>query len=444
VSVGSEPIQAARTLAAVLAESAIRHDGMAGWSGATAPAALGEPASWRVFGGDYYEGSAGVARFLARLATLDGDDDSDDGDDASSALARAGLEHALRRTEGWSLHSGSLGVGLVAREVAALLGDHALWERGTAACEAAIDAALSEAEGGPVTSDLLAGLAGALHAAARLARAAPGPWRERSLRLGAALAALALPADGGLAWPLSPHDPQLLCGLAHGAAGVALAFTDLAAIEPDEPRWPALAAAARRFERAHFHPTEASWADRRAGTAGSAGIPAQPPHPHFWCHGSVGVAWERLAAIRAWPECPLIAADLAAGLHGARREATRVLAGPTGPGAGPAANASQCHGLSGTIDLLAATGERHDRDLAAHLAAFVRDDARRPDGWRCGLPSMEPTPGMMLGLAGIGWAQLRAARPDAVPPAWTPASPLACGATPDVRVAPVGATTTAT
>jgi lantibiotic biosynthesis protein len=431
-------MQAARTLAAILAENAIRHDGMAGWSGATAPAGLGEAASWRVFGGDYYEGSAGVARFLGRVAALDGDGGE------SSELARDGLAHALRRAEGWSLHSGSLGVGLVAREVGALLDDRLLWERGTDTCEAAVDAALTEVEGGPVTSDLLSGLAGALHAAARLALPAPERWRERALRLGPALAILAGPADGGLAWPMSPNDPQVLCGLAHGAAGVALAFTDLAAIDPDEPRWTALASAARRFERAHFNSMEASWADRRAGSAASAGAQAQPPCPHFWCHGSVGVAWERLAAHRVWPECPLIAADLAAGLHGARREAIRVMAGPAGPGANHAANGSQCHGLSGMIDLLVETGEAHDRALAAQVAAFVREDARRPDGWRCGLPSMDSTPGMMLGLAGIGWGQLRAALPDEVPPAWTPASRLACEAASGPRFAPHRAVTAAT
>jgi lantibiotic biosynthesis protein len=418
---------AARAIAAELADQAIRADGMAGWSGATAPPALGQPAPWCVFGGDYYEGSAGIARFLAWEA----------GDDSARTLAAEAATHALARSEGWSLHSGLLGAGLVAREVAVLLDVPALWAAGTRACHDAVDAALADARSGGVMTDLLAGLAGPLHAAARLAVADPEQWRAPALALGTALAGLAQAAPAvpeGLAWPMHTADPQQLCGLAHGAAGVALAFGDLARIDPDTPAWPALAAAARAFERGHFHAGAASWADLRGEVV--AGLPdgAEPPCPHFWCHGSVGITWERLGAHRALPACPLVAADLAAGLFGARREAVRILAGPVGPGASAAGNASQCHGLSGLIDLLLATGETGDRHLAERLGAFIRADAERGGSgaapeWRCGLPGLEYSPGMMLGLAGIGWAQLQLAGGD-VPPAWTPASPLACRAGP--------------
>lgn len=420
-------LQTASEIANALADAAIRDDTMAGWSGATAAPAVGLPAVWCVFGGDYYEGSAGIARFLAWTAVH--------GDGAAShRLIGAALNHALARSDGWSLHSGRLGAGLVTREVGVLLGDAALWQAGTQACGGAIDAALAAAESGEaVMTDMLAGLAGALHAAARLAAAAPALWHDRALRLGAALAGLAVPAEGGLAWPMHSDDPQLLCGLAHGAAGVALAFDDLAAIDPNEARWPGLAAAARQFERAHFNSHAASWADLRSDISqaqqpDAAPPDAAPPCPHFWCHGSVGVAWERLLAHRASPACDVIAVDLAAGLHGARREAVRVLSGPVGPGAGASANGSQCHGLAGLIDLLIETGEAGDRILAQRLAAFMRADGQRADGWRCGLPGMEYSPGMMLGVAGIGWGLLRASLPDVVPPGWTPASSLACAA----------------
>ncbi|MER2507379.1 MAG: hypothetical protein ABTQ27_01330, partial [Amaricoccus sp.] len=53
-----------------------------------------------------------------------------------------------------------------------------------------------------------------------------------------------------------------------------------------------------------------------------------------------------------------------------------------------------------------------------------------PGGWRCGVPGGEATPGLMLGLAGIGWAQLRAAHPEAVPSAWAPAPGRVLAGTP--------------
>jgi hypothetical protein len=57
------------------------------------------------------------------------------------------------------------------------------------------------------------------------------------------------------------------------------------------------------------------------------------------------------------------------------------------------------------------------------LAGFIRDDGRRQQGWRSGILTGERTPGLMLGLAGIAWGQLRAALPGRLPPAWIPAIP---------------------
>jgi lantibiotic modifying enzyme len=220
---------------------------------------------------------------------------------------------------------------------------------------------------------------------------------------------------------MHPTDPTPLCGLAHGAAGVALAFEGLAALDPD-PRWAAEADAARLFERLHFDPAQGSWADLRPDCQPEGGGP--PFAPHFWCHGSVGVGHDRLAALARRPGCPVLAADATAALMGARADAERLIAGPAGGGAGYLANGSLCHGLSGSIDLLVGTGEAADRALALRIAAFVRNDAGRPGGWRCGIPSGEPTPALMTGLAGIAWGQLRAARPGEVPAGWDPCSGL--------------------
>jgi lantibiotic biosynthesis protein len=411
VSAADEALAAGRALARRLAQQAIRDGELCAFHGATPAPTPGQPAHWRVFGGDYYDGSAGIARLLARAAAM--------GAGAEVArTAEAALAHAIDRTEGWSLMSGRLGVGLVMLEAAPLLPRPGLAEIGAGLCREAADAAIAEAQRGSAPLDLLGGLAGVLHAVARLARREPGAWASRAEALGALLAAHASAAPVGRSWAMHPADPQHLCGLGHGAAGVALALSDLAGISPERRRWRALAAEARLFERSHFDPGTSSWADLRADVQ----LPGQPPaHPHFWCHGSVGVGHERLLAHRREPDCPLIAADLAAALTAARREAARLLASPAGPGAPFAANGSQCHGISGLLDLLAETGAAEDRARCLALAALVRNDSRRGEGWRSGNPGGEPAPGLMLGLAGIAWGQLRAARPDLVPVAWSPA-----------------------
>jgi lantibiotic modifying enzyme len=142
-------------------------------------------------------------------------------------------------------------------------------------------------------------------------------------------------------------------------------------------------------------------------------------YPHMWCHGSIGVAAERMGSA----EHDLLArADAVGGLAGARAHAERLLARPLGPGAGDEANASVCHGVSGLIDLFMeaweATRETDWLALAGDLADLMLNDSRRAGGWRSGIPGGWPTPGLMLGHAGIGWTLLRVADPERTGSAW--------------------------
>lgn len=416
MSAAEAALARAGALAEEVADAAIIANGMAGFHGAFA--LPGEAPSYQVFGGDYYEGSAGIARMLLWTGQLT---------DRPKLvrLARQGLKHALAHTQGWSLHSGLLGSGLVAVEAGVRLGSPALMRSGSEAALNALEAARAEARDGTAALDHLAGLAGAVHAASALARAKVPASRQFSAlacELAEYLAAASEPAPVGRAWRMSPHDPgPPLAGLAHGAAGIALAFTSLATIDPGHAqRWLVLAAEARAFERLHVDSHRGSWADLRVQSNGSS----PGSCPHFWCHGSVGIAQERLLAWQAAPADPLVATDLAIGLAGARAAAAALLAGPVGPGAGEVANGSLCHGVAGFIDLLVATGEADDRALALRLSAFMDADRQARPYPRSGMPGGWGTPGLMLGTTGIVWGHLRAARPDCVPAGWDPASGL--------------------
>ncbi len=413
--VAEEAQAAGLDLAKSLTARAVWHDGMCAFPGAVPAPRLGEAAHWRMLGGDFYEGSAGIARFLALAASLGAGD-------AVATTARGAIAHALARTRGWSLMVGTLGTGLVAMEVGRRLNDPELETIGRATARRGIAEALDAAAGGQAPLDLLAGLAGALYGGCRLAAHGETDLLPQLHALGLLLSAAGVQQTTGRAWPMLPGDETPLCGLAHGAAGVALAFEALGALEPGMELWAEEADAAREFERSHFDHVSISWADLRRDCQPADG--GRPPAPHFWCHGSVGIALERLAAVVSRPDDGLTAADLAAALMGARLAARQLLAGPQGPGAGYLANGSICHGLSGFIDLLVETGDALDRTLALRLADFAMADSRRAEGWRCGLPSGESTAGLMLGLAGIGWGLLRSARPEMVPAGWDPSSGL--------------------
>jgi hypothetical protein len=81
-------------------------------------------------------------------------------------------------------------------------------------------------------------------------------------------------------------------------------------------------------------------------------------------------------------------------------------------------NHSLCHGDLGNLDLLLEARLRLGRadlqsdiqDIAARIVADMRQN-----GWRCGNPLGVESPGLMTGLAGIGYELLRLAEPTRVP-----------------------------
>jgi lantibiotic biosynthesis protein len=395
-------------LAHKIAEAAIWSGDVCGFHGAAPPARLGLPAIHRSLGGDLYEGSAGIARLLALAASLTGDT-------SLRRTAGGAIAHAIAVADGWSLFSGRLGVGLAALEVAERLTAPELVPPAVAAIEAASEAAHREVTGsGPY--DLLSGLAGVVVGlVAALPYDLDGGWRASAFELGRILMAGARHDGVGWSWPMHPAHPERLCGLAHGAAGVALALETLGGLAPEEPGWREAAARGRAFERAWYEPVYGSWADLRGNVQAEAGL----AYPHMWCHGSVGIAAER---IQAAGSDLLARADAAGGLAGAAAAARTILAGPAGPGAGDGANASQCHGLAGMAELFldawALDGSPEWLTLARNISAFIRADMTRPGGLRCGVPGGGFTPGLMLGAAGTAWAMFRAWNPRQVGSCW--------------------------
>src|SRR5262249_19789723 len=95
-------------------------------------------------------------------------------------------------------------------------------------------------------------------------------------------------------------------------------------------------------------------------------------------------------------------------------------------------NHSLCHGDLGNLELLHQAGETLQdprwRTEAEHRTTLILENIER-QGWRCGTPTRVESPGLMTGLAGIGYGLLRQAEPERVPsvlvlagPTWAAAS----------------------
>jgi lantibiotic modifying enzyme len=89
-------------------------------------------------------------------------------------------------------------------------------------------------------------------------------------------------------------------------------------------------------------------------------------------------------------------------------------------------NHSLCHGDLGNIELLLQASQMlNDPQWQAkvdYFAAAILESIDR-DGWLSGIPSGVESPGLMTGLAGIGYGLLRLADPARVPSVLTLAPP---------------------
>lgn len=368
----------------------------------------------RAAGPELYAGTAGIGLFLARLWRWTGE-----------ALVRHTALGALRQAVSrrgdldsgparLGLYSGVPGLAWAALEIAEDLDDAEAREAAGELAEA-----LEDLEPEPTGIDVIGGSAGAipvlLDLAARLDRPS---LRASAVRCGEHLLSTAKNAgDGAVSWDtlqgLSLRD---LTGFGHGAAGIAWALTELAAATGDE-RFSAAARGAVCYEQACYSPTHRNWPDFRdhssqagGAVAAAATAASEPVYAFAWCHGAPGIGLGRLRSFQLTGD-PALAEQGRAAL-GATLE---TLAYPS------QGNFSLCHGHGGNAALgifaSQVLGEAAPLEAARTVGrAGIELFHRTRSPWPCGVPDGGETPGLMLGLAGIGYFYLRLYAPEEVPP----------------------------
>ena len=131
-----------------------------------------------------------------------------------------------------------------------------------------------------------------------------------------------------------------------------------------------------------------------------------------WCHGAPGIGLARLLSL-PYLDDATIRAEIATALETTRAH-------------GFGGNHSLCHGDLGNLDLLLQAGEALGDDgwveAAGRKAAQVLASIES-NGWLCGIALGAESPGLMTGLAGIGYQLLRLAEPARVPSVLTLAPP---------------------
>jgi type 2 lantibiotic biosynthesis protein LanM len=348
-------------------------------------------------GVDLYDGLPGVVLFLAHLGARTGQK-------RYTTLARAGLTTLRRLVEAGhaalTAVGGFTGWGGLIYAYTHLA---ALWQQPELLAEAgAMVARLPPLIERDEKLDVIGGAAGCIGSLLSLYRWAPSEGvLAAAVQCGDRLLARSRVMEQGIAWPTPLAPVRPLTGFSHGAAGMAWALGELASATGAE-RFRVAARAAIAYERGLFSEPAGNWPDLRTNQVAAADGPAG--YATLWCHGAAGIGLARLQALRHDPE-EALRAEIAAALRTTVAE-------------GFGDNHSLCHGDLGNLDLLHQAGETL-RDPAAgaeaeRRTALILEDIERHGG-RCGTPAGVESPGLMTGLAGIGYGLLRRAEPGRVP-----------------------------
>jgi lantibiotic modifying enzyme len=401
-------LETAASLGARICRDALWGDGLCNWIGFSMENLGGR---WRhvhrAYGGELYAGTSGIALFLARLYAVTGER-------MFKRTALGAIRHALEHGAGEvpplsriGAYSGWTGLAEAALQIATLLGDESL--------RAPALALLAEAAGGESgrNFDLLAGCAGAIPLLLRAS------MPDAAVRLGDRLIETAARDDAGWSWgefgmPGVKQKGNLL-GFSHGAGGIGWALLELHHAT-GEARFREAGEGAFRYERFWFDAEHGNWPDLRdpevSGTAAASAAPETPAFMTAWCHGAAGLGLSRL---RAWE---------LSGDEEARQEAevavATTLENLRGGTEMSQTNDCLCHGRGGNCETLIYGSQILGRPEWLRRAEEIglqeiETCAAQRMPWPCGTYGSVEVPGLMLGLAGIGYFYLRLADPAGTP-----------------------------
>ncbi|NCC04528.1 MAG: type 2 lantipeptide synthetase LanM [Proteobacteria bacterium] len=190
----------------------------------------------------------------------------------------------------------------------------------------------------------------------------------------------------GMAWHTMKQHQTRLGGLSHGVTGIAWALAEWGNYTKEE-KWINLAKEACAYEASFFDEEMGTWLDSRKG------LPTT-----FWCYGAPGIG------LGITHLDNVLGKEQSSNLIQKAKDATWRY--------GFSNSHCICHGNLGNAELFLATG---DQETASIYLTKVLDDFEKNGVWRCALPGEASTPGMMCGLAGIGYSLLRHAFPNKLP-----------------------------
>jgi lantibiotic biosynthesis protein len=389
-------LEAADRLGARLCRDAVWSGGRCNWLG---DAMEFIESRWQVthraFGPELYNGTAGIALFLAHLYAAS--DEKMFKKTAQGAIACAVSQmDRIDGATGFGFYSGLTGIAYALTVTGEILHDEQLLQRGLDVLES-----VSHQEPASLQSwDIVSGSAGVIPVFLKL----HGRYNRQCLvdaavRHGDLVLNAANRGEGGWSWKtIGDMASKDLTGFSHGAAGIAWSLVELYS-SSREQRFLNGAQEALRYERSCFDPQQENWPDFR-----SVSQTGGPVFAAAWCHGAPGIGLSRLRVYQVLQDQQCLAEAQAATRTTGKILEMSMMSGQD--------NYSLCHGNCGNAELLLSAGDLVGNGDSLKIVQRLADHAlekyhaaREP--WPCGVLNGGETPNLMLGLAGIGYFYLR-------------------------------------
>ena len=350
-----------------------------------------------------YNGLLGIAMFLAYLGKITNNS-------THTQLARKTIETILYQAENEEglisaigVFEGWGGIIYVLSHLGTLWNDDHLIEKATSIANS-LEKKISEDS----KFDIISGSAGCITALITLSKVTNLSYPlELAAICGDHLIANAKVLDGGIAWlqqNISTIDKPLT-GFAHGVAGISWALSQLAE-ETQIVRYQKIAQKSLSYERNLYSTTFQNWPDLRNYTEYKDGaLQDQPVYLNFWCHGAPGIGLSRLSTMK---NTSIIDNQM-------KQEIDIAYHATMTKGFGN--SHCLCHGDLGSLEFLSDANSYFELQQQKQINQLIQGvlSSIKKYGWLCGNGLRVEEPGLMTGLAGIGYQLLRLARPDVMP-----------------------------
>ena len=395
-------LRTARDIGQSLCREAFWYRNRCNWMG-TMPSGQ-DVTSFSALGPELYAGTSGVGLFLAELFAATGDP-------VLERTALGAIQQTLSRIEAISadkilgLHTGWLGIAWATARVGEILQKQELLERARRLIHRTAGRYQPNAE-----FDVVSGNAGAIPILVALGQ----EWQDAelldfALRLGEEFLAAASTWNEIYAWrTINSANEQPLTGFSHGMAGIGYALLELFAVTGD-PRHRQAAIGAFNYEGQWFDAARGNWKDLRGEPARRKRLSHPSSFATTWCHGAPGIALSRVRAYHLLQNKDYKSQAIT-GLQTTSNMLEKELLRRT-------FNFSLCHGFAGNAEVLligeqVLGRENFSAETARKTAqAGIKWYGEPGQQWPCGAGG-GTTPGLMLGLAGIGYFYLRLYAPE--------------------------------